>query len=100
MQEEIIFAIKLMNQSYNSDILKIQNLQINEQILINMIKKIKCKKYVECFDNNSEISNNSTQQSPQIEESQTTRNSSIVSNFSFPRSLYDGQSNTNIEQNI
>lgn len=87
-KNEIIDSIRILNESLNSDFLKINDIKIDTNILRKIIREKKAKK--EIYEENYKSSSTPAKQS----ESSSYTSSSIiddsiaVTNFTIPSSLY------------
>ncbi len=97
---EIIESIKILNESFNSDFLQINKININTNLFKKIIKKKKSKELMNIFKNfkniqktSSSSSQTQSQSSNQSSSSPEIDDSIAVTNFSIPSSIYNQNSN-------
>jgi hypothetical protein len=88
-QNEIVASIRILNESFSSNFLKINNISINTEFIKKIIKKKKLEKQKNISSDKEEIINNTESDSSSVID-----DSIAVTNFTIPSSIYKG-SNTN-----
>lgn len=96
-KEDIIFSIKLMNDCFNSDLFDQKTDSINKKILINIIKKIKMKQFINNLandnykdsNNSDNYSDNSMNSMDDDSQNKTSEKQIYYPIFEYPESLYN-----------